>query len=113
MKTLFSLIVLLSSSTALANGFIQLQSGSSATISPGETTTVSCNGGGTIPTSRYYKCTLTWTSTYGDPMPTLHGEGDSHAEAISYISAACRSQPGDGNAAKCAGLAGSATCTVQ
>ncbi len=112
MKTLFPLIVLLSSSTALANGFIQLQSGSSATISPGETTTVSCNGG-SAPTSRYYKCTLNWTSTDGDAMPTLHGEGDSHAEAISYITAGCRVQPGNGNAAKCAGLAGSATCTVQ
>lgn len=114
MRTLLALSALVISSSALASGYVQLRPGSEVVIAPGEVMTVSCTGNGGEPAGQlYFRCELVWTSTWGDPMPTLRGEGLTRQEAISTITKACNVQPGGGNAQKCAGLAGTAVCKIS
>lgn len=102
-------LTLIWNTASFADGWIQLNAGSTALIQPGERVTVSCQGGGA---ALVYKCTLAWYSTMGTRMPDIYGEGLTKSEALSTIRDQCPVQPGSGNAAKCAQVYTSAQCKL-
>jgi len=118
MKKLALLSVFLSSLAFADN--VLLQAGSSATITPGmQATVVSCAAGvgglgtSTIPQPvQEVKCTLHWTSVFGDTRPVIIGVGATPDLARAQVEKRCKAQTDVAAADKCASEVSGSDCIL-
>ena len=110
---LFSaLFGLTSHSTAFADTVL-LQAGSSATITPGTLpTVVSCAGSSGPSVFQEFKCTLHWTSVFGDTRPVIVAVGASPDAARAQITTQCKTQSDPSIADKCISEVAASDCQL-
>jgi len=111
---LFSALFGLTSHSMAFADTVLLQAGSSVTITPGTLpTVVSCAAGTSGPSVfQEFKCTLRWTSVFGDTRPAIVGVGASPDAARAQITTQCKTQSDPSIADKCVSEVAASDCQL-